>query len=122
MHIFSHYVELIHVTFLSPNKKVTKEIGIGEARSAGQLPAGNPVAALPVHRTGIHYRDCASLTRARAALPCVPHPARTYDGAKHLNLHPEHSKNVPIFAMQAGAVQYRQGGESGAAANSKSHP
>ena len=61
-------------------------------------------------------------SRARAALPCVPHPARTYDSAEHLNLHPEHSKNVPIFAMQAGAVQYRQGGESGAAANSKVHP
>ena len=27
-----------------------------------QLPAGNPVAALAVHRTAIHYRDCASLT------------------------------------------------------------
>ena len=29
---------------------------------ACQLPAGNPVAALAVHRTTIHYRDCASLT------------------------------------------------------------
>ena len=27
-----------------------------------QLPAGNPVAALTVHWTVIHYRDCASLT------------------------------------------------------------
>ena len=25
-------------------------------------PAGDPVAALLVHRTDIHYRDCASLT------------------------------------------------------------
>ena len=38
---------------------------------------------------------------------------------EHLNLHPEHSKNVPIFAMQFGSVQNRQGGESGAAAVSK---
>ena len=68
-------VQMIGVTFLCPLGKVTKEGGIGEALSAGQLPAGNPVAALPVHRTGIHYRDCASLTRARAALPYVPHPA-----------------------------------------------
>ena len=30
--------------------------------SGSQLPAGNPVAALAVHRTAIHYRDCASLT------------------------------------------------------------
>ena len=27
-----------------------------------QSPAGDPVAALTVHRTVIHYRDCASLT------------------------------------------------------------
>ena len=38
--------------------------------------------------------------RARAALPYVPHPARTYDGSEYLNLHPEHDKNVPIFAVQ----------------------
>ena len=31
-----------------------------------QLPAGSPVAALTVHRTVIHYRDCASLTLASA--------------------------------------------------------
>ena len=39
-------------------------------------------------------------SRARAALPYVPHPARTYDGSEHLNLYPEHSKNVPIFVVQ----------------------
>ena len=27
-----------------------------------QPPAGGPVVALTVHRTVIHYRDCASLT------------------------------------------------------------
>jgi len=32
------------------------------------LPAGNPVAALTVHRTVIHYRDCASLTLVRGGL------------------------------------------------------
>ena len=58
-----------------PAKKVTKECGIGEA-----LRLGAPAR--------------------RAALPYVPHPARTYDGSEHLNLHPVHSKNVPIFAVQ----------------------
>ena len=33
-----------------------------------QLPAGNPVAALTVHRTVIHYRDCASLTPKGGAM------------------------------------------------------
>ena len=28
---------------------------------------------------------------------CIPR--RTYDSAEHLNLHPEHGKNVPIFAV-----------------------
>ena len=32
-----------------------------------QLPAGSPVAALTVHRTVIHYRDCASLTLKEGA-------------------------------------------------------
>ena len=32
-----------------------------------QLPAGNPVAALTVHRTVIHYRDDASLTLVRGS-------------------------------------------------------
>ena len=31
-------------------------------------PAGGPVAALAVHRTAIHYRDCASLTLIRGRL------------------------------------------------------
>ena len=39
-------------------------------------------------------------SRARAALPYVPHPAALTMALEHLNLHPEHSKNVPIFAMQ----------------------
>ena len=63
-----------HVTFLAA-KKVTKEGGIGEALSAGQLPR-----------------------QSRPPL-CTP-PGRTYDTSEHLNLHPEHSKNVPIFAVQ----------------------
>ena len=42
-----------NVTFLSLNKKVTKEVSIGEALSAGS-------------------------SRTRAALPYVPHPARTW--------------------------------------------
>ena len=33
-----------------------------EIKDFCQLAAASPVAALPVHRTGIHYRDCASLT------------------------------------------------------------
>ena len=33
-----------------------------------QLPAGNPVAALTVHWTVIHYRDCASLTPYKGSL------------------------------------------------------
>ena len=36
--------------------------GTPQSRFARQLPAGNPVAALTVHRTVIHYRDCALLT------------------------------------------------------------
>ena len=35
---------------------------------ACQLPAGNPVAALAVHRTTIHYRHCASLTPDKGSL------------------------------------------------------
>ena len=45
-----------NVTFLSPNKKVTKEVGIGKALSV----------ALP---------------RAKDALPYVPIPSRIYDSA-----------------------------------------
>ena len=60
----------------------------------GDAPAGNSCLS--------HYADSDISAR--------------YDTAEYLNPHPEHSKNVPIFAMQAGAVQNRQGGESGAAA------
>ena len=45
-----------NVTFLSPNKKVTKEVGIGE---------------------GVELLAPAS----KATLPYVPLPARTYDGS-----------------------------------------
>jgi len=47
------FIVVRNVTFLSPNKKVTKEIGTGEALNV----------ALP---------------RAKAALSCVPLPARTW--------------------------------------------
>ena len=43
-------VSPVNVTFLSPNKKVTKEIGTGKAL-------------------------CVVLPHAKAALPCVPIPA-----------------------------------------------
>ena len=36
-----------------------------------QPPADGPVAALAVHRTAIHYRDCASLTLVRGGLGAV---------------------------------------------------
>ena len=36
---------------------------------ADSLAAAWPVAALTVHRTVIHYRDCASLTLVRGSLP-----------------------------------------------------
>ena len=49
-----------HVTFLSPNKKVTKEVGTGEALKA-------------------------VLPHSPAALPYGPHPARIFDGSQHLN-------------------------------------
>ena len=45
--------EMGGVTFLSPNKKVTKEVGIGEAL-------------------------CVALPRAKAALSYVPHPAALF--------------------------------------------
>ena len=35
---------------------------------ADSLAAARPVAALTVHRTVIHYRDCASLTLVRGSL------------------------------------------------------
>ena len=48
------------VPFLSPNKKGTKEVGTGEALKA-------------------------VLPHSPVALPCEPHPTRTFDGAEHLN-------------------------------------
>ena len=41
---------------------------------------------------------CVALPRAESVPLCIPR--RTYDTAEHLNLHPEHDKNVPIFAVQ----------------------
>ena len=41
---------------------------------------------------------CVALPRAESVPLCIPR--RTYDGSEHLNLHPEHGKNVPIFAVQ----------------------
>ena len=51
--------------------------------------------------------------------PMYPTRPALTKALEHLNLNPEQSKNVPIFALQYGAVQNRQGGESGAAAVSK---
>ena len=46
-----------------------------------------------------HKGHCASRRKRAESVPlCIPR--RTYDGAEHLNLHPEHDKNVPIFAVQ----------------------
>ena len=41
---------------------------------------------------------CVALPRAESVPLCIPR--RTIDSAEHLNLHPEHDKNVPIFAVQ----------------------
>ena len=41
---------------------------------------------------------CVALPRAESVPLCIPR--RTYDTSEHLNLHPEHDKNVPIFAVQ----------------------
>ena len=41
---------------------------------------------------------CVALPRAESVPFTIPR--RTNDSAEHLNLHPEHGKNVPIFAMQ----------------------
>ena len=50
-------MEMVHNCHLSPLSPLR-----------GQLPAGNPVAALTAHRAVIHYRDCASLTPRGEAL------------------------------------------------------
>ena len=65
----------VDVTFLFPNKKVTKEIGIGEAL-------------------------CAELPLVKSALSYVPLPAALTIPLEHLNLKPVPSKNVPIFTRQ----------------------
>ena len=41
---------------------------------------------------------CVALPRAESVPLCIPR--RTYDTSEYLNLHPEHDKNVPIFAVQ----------------------
>ena len=41
------------------------------------------------------------MPRSRASNPPLyGFPGRTYEGTEELNLNPEHSKNVPIFAVQ----------------------
>ena len=42
---------------------------------------------------------CVALPRAKS-VPLKNHPAALTMALEHLNLHPEHSKNVPIFAVQ----------------------
>ncbi len=42
-----------------------------------QIAAAIPVAALTVHWTVIHYRDCASLTLVRGGL-CTLHHSNTF--------------------------------------------
>ena len=66
-----------YVTFLSPNKKVTKEVGIGKALSD----------ALP---------------RAKTALPYVPIPARTWHPLEHLN--GQNLLHVPVLLTAAAAA------------------
>jgi len=64
----------IGVTFLCPHKKVTKESGIGEVLTAGQLP----------RQSRLNYRALATGKRPiliRCTLqhpPYVPLPARTW--------------------------------------------
>ena len=48
-----------------------------------------------------------AIPRAESVPLCIPR--RTYDSTEHLNLHPEHDKNVPIFAVLRGAEEIRQG-------------
>ena len=80
------------VTFLSLNKKVTKEISLRGAVS--RAPARQirlAVVRLPL-ATG--YFDSL-----RDAPPSQESPGRTWGGSEQLNLQTGHSKNVPIFAM-----------------------
>ena len=63
-----------------PAKKVTKECGIGEAlRLGAHLRAKS--RALP----GCAPKRACGRSRTRAALPYVPHPARTWHPLEHLN-------------------------------------
>ena len=64
-----------YVTFLSLNKKVTKEISIGEALNV-------------------------TLPRAKAALSYVPLQARIAVAAVRVTLNPVQAKNVPIFLLE----------------------
>ena len=54
-----------------------------------QLPAGNPVAALTVHWTVIHYRDGASLTpyTGEALVQCMSFKPQFIDIMTHCILH-----------------------------------
>ena len=104
----------ISVTFLWPHKKVTKEGGTGEALKV----------ALPRAPYGFLWSDChrQSIDSIRCAThrPSPMNPTRPHLGSwEELNLDPEHSKNVPIFAALYRAEENRQGGESGAPAISK---
>ena len=53
--------------------------------------AANPVAALTVHRTVIHYRDCASLTPDKGSLRALP---RQYNYLTNWNLSKCHTKFI----------------------------
>ena len=74
---------------MSPNKKVTKEVGIGEAL-------------------------CVALPRAKAIPLRIPRPHLAT--AQHLTLHPDQRENVPIFSLMVSSCNSRQGRESGAPA------
>ena len=50
-----------------PEARIGSSLPQSSRKRLCQLPAGNPVAALTVHRTVIHYRDDASLTLVRGS-------------------------------------------------------
>ena len=60
------------VTFLWPNKKVTKEVG---------------------------SRGAEWIAPALQSRPLENPPARTWQLLEHLNLHPDQRENVPIFSL-----------------------
>ena len=73
-------VSPVNVTFLSPNKKVTKEIGTGKA-----------LCVVLSTRHGFAHRTPKP--------PFPVNPSRPHSvSAEELNLETRHSKNVPIFA------------------------